>query len=288
MGHGTASDTAPPGSADPASEIVGFVRNSHVGDAGDAVPYASERRGLIESLLSRLAGIRGARVETRPDGGVERVHLLADAGVSIPLLKQQIRSALLAAHDLDVDLGRISIVALKRDPFPLEDEGELPARDLRVRLARIAYEQEGFRIVAHVELNWRGTVFHGVSRDADTAGGRVMAAGRAALKALERLVERQTAFRLEALDHVRAFDRSIMVASVRTISDTRRMCLVGCARATENPSHTAVHAVLAAVNRSLARLVAPGDGSANGGSGLAAAGAPSLEGWNSRHSLGGE
>ncbi len=224
--------------AESSREGVTLARSS---DAGPPTSH-EERRRAIEALLSILADVEAVRVGLTPAGEIERIQVLAEGAIPPLELKRRIRSALLAAYGLDVDLRLIS-VAGSADP------------EARVRLRQIAYEQEGFRVAAHVEVDWRGQTFRGVSRDADTAGGRIMAAGRAALKALEQIAQGRVAFRLEALDDVWSFDRKVTVASVRAVSEAARLHLVGCARIEEDPRHSAAQAVLAAVNRSLTRLL---------------------------------
>jgi hypothetical protein len=127
----------------------------------------------------------------------------------------------------------------------------------RARLHQISYQQEGFEVIANLELNWEGKAYYGVSQEADTAKGRMMAAGRAALNALGKASGQRAAFFLDGLHTFRTFDRSITVASVRVVSDLLRTSLVGCAIVADDPNYAAAQAVLGAVNRSFLRLVFP-------------------------------
>jgi hypothetical protein len=220
------------------------------GGAAFAAPHP--RRYVFESLLSRIDGVQAVRVETSDAGDIERIHLVAEDRVPAGEQVRHVRSALLAAHHVDVDPDRISLVPVHDG----EDPGAEPAGAAheRPRLRSLGYQTEGFRVLAQVELEWRGRSFYGVGRDADTAAGRLAAAARAVLDGLERMTGGGAAFFLEGLDPHQAFDRRVLVASVRLVSDGRRGQLVGCARLGESPHKSAVEAVLSAVNRILPRL----------------------------------
>jgi hypothetical protein len=223
------------------------------------ISLSNERRRAVESLLNRLAGVHSARVETGPNGEVECIHVVSSARFTPAQQARNIESALLAALNLDMDPRLISIVPLKEDDaqvvegtreVELQDPGER-----RVRLLRIAYEQDRFKVTAHVQLGWEGRMIYGTAEDTDTAKGRMMAAGRATLNALEQVTERRIAFFLEGLEAHQTFERTIVVASLRLVSEFKKANLVGCATVEEDPNYAAAQAVLGAVNRSFARLL---------------------------------
>lgn len=226
------------------------------------VSLSNERRQAVESLLNRLAGVRSARVEIGSDGQVEGVHVVSAGRYTAAQQARNVESALLAALDLSVDPDLITVVATDDPPAPAPP----PSRrsrpidqppEHRVRLRRLAFQQEGYRIKAVAELDWMGTTIRGSADDADTAKGRLLAAARATLAALENLLEGRAAYFLEGLESHDAFERTVAVASLRVVSDTVNADLVGCAMVDEDPHHAAAQAVLAAANRSLTRLASP-------------------------------
>jgi hypothetical protein len=83
----------------------------------------------------------------------------------------------------------------------------------------------------------------------------MMAAARATLNALEVLTDRRVAFFLEGLEAYQTFERTIVVASLRLVSEFRKANLVGCATVEEDPNYAAAQAILGAVNRSFAKLL---------------------------------
>jgi hypothetical protein len=212
-------------------------------------------RREIETLLRHVTGVRAACVETTAAGEIAHVHVVTDGTLPPSLQRRQIRSALLATHDLDLDPDLVTLVPLTRGTGDGDEDRAPFVSDSRLRLHRIGYEQDGLQMVAHVEVARRDRTFHGASRDADTASGRVAAAARAALRALEQVAGGRAGFQLEALDRLRAFDRDVFVVTVRAISESDSPQLLGCAKVREDPSHAAAQAVLTAVNRWLGRLL---------------------------------
>jgi hypothetical protein len=227
------------------------------------VSLSNERRQAVESLLNRLAGVRSAKVEIGADGEVEGVHIVSAGRFTAAQQARNVESALLAALDLTVDPDLITVVALEDQPSPAP---QAPWRsgavglplERRVRLGRLAFQQEGYRIKAVAELDWEGTPIRGAADDADTSKGRLQAAARATVAALENLLEGRAAYFLEGLESHATFERVVAVASLRVVSDTVNADLVGCAMVDEDPHHAAAQAVLAAANRSLTRLMSPG------------------------------
>ncbi len=251
MGDGTAPQGALRAHGSFPSEIAQFMETF---GTGALISLSVERRHAIEILLTGLAGVRSAHVETTESGDIARIHVVSDGKLAPTQQARNVHSALLAALDLEVDPGLISVVPLKEDDDLRQEIGVPAARDPRVRLNHIGYEQDGFRITARLELEWQGHAFRGSSRDADTAKGRMMAAGRAALDALEEVTDRRVAFFLDGLEMLQTSDRSIAVASVRVISEARRADLAGCTIVTDDPNYAGAQAVLAAVNRCFGRL----------------------------------
>jgi hypothetical protein len=222
------------------------------------ISLSKERKHAVETLLSRVAGVHSVRVETTDLGDVEQIHVVSDGKLSAAQAARNIQSALLAALNLEVDARLISVVSLK--PVPERAEAEEAAalvnRESRPRLVQISYQQDGFKITAHVELSWKGQSVRGSNQDTDTAKGRMVAAGRATLDALEQVMQQRVAFFLEGIELAQTFERSIAVASLRVVSDFYKADLVGCAIVGEDPNYAAAQAVLGAVNRSFPRLLA--------------------------------
>lgn len=221
------------------------------------ISLSNEKRRAVESLLNRLTGVQSARVEMSDGGEVSRIHVVSSSKLSPADQARNVESALLAAMGLDVDRALISVVSLKDGNVDegSEDPLVLSGAERRVRLHQIVYHQAGFKVTAHVELGWDGRSVRGSSEDTDTAKGRMVAAARATLNALETLTERRVGFFLEGLEAHQTFERKLVVASLRVVSDFRKADLVGCSIVEEDPNYAAAQAVLGAVNRSFVHLL---------------------------------
>ncbi len=228
------------------------------------ISLSNERKAAVEGLLNRLAGVQSARVELSQSGEVERIHVVSTGEISPEHQARNVESALLAALNLELDPRLITVVSLKQDEGPTDTRESAHARERRVRLHQILYQQQGFKITAHAELGWEGQTVRGSFQDTDTAKGRMIAAARATLDALETLTGRRAAFFLEGLDTHQTFERTVIVASLRVVSDVRKADLVGCAIVEEDPNYAAAQAVLMAVNRSFVRLLVPVPTGGNG------------------------
>jgi hypothetical protein len=253
MGEGTPPEGALSAHPQFSAEILKFIQAF---GARALVSAALGRKQAMETLLTRVAGVQSARIEMTDTGEIERIHVVPSGRFSPVQQKRHIQSALLAAHNLNLDPRLISLVPLKEDFENGAGAPSVSPRQGRVRINQLGYQQEGFKITAHLELEWDGQTFFGFDRDADTARGRMMAAARAALRAVENIAEQQAAFFLEGLDVLQKFDRKIVVASVRVVSEPGRASLVGCASVGQDPNYTAAQAVVAAVNRPLTRFMA--------------------------------
>jgi hypothetical protein len=275
LGEGTIPEAALKPQRDSASELMNFIQAF---GTSALVSAAAARTHGLESLLAQIPGVRSARIELTETGELEKVQIGSDGRFSPAEVLSGVQSTLAATGGPPIDPRLISVVSLK-EPFP--DQALIPSvsREPRVRINRLGYQQDGFKIIAHVELELEDRIFFGFDREADTGKGRMMAAGRAALKALENIAQQSVAFSLEAIDMVQNFDRNIAVASVRAVSDLQRVTLVGCAAIADNPNYSAAQAVLAAVNRWLLRVIAAAAGE-NGRASLPAEAAyPGPEGY---------
>ncbi|MFN2432960.1 MAG: hypothetical protein ABR599_09160 [Gemmatimonadota bacterium] len=247
---------APPPDGTPSVPLIVLPDLPATPPPASHVRGATRRDPRLEDLLVRTAGVRAARVETTETGEIADVQVVADGTLPAAQQARQVRSALIASLGVGVGLDRISLIA--PEPETGGSEGRRPrAPEPRPRLKSLASQQDGgFKVTILAELEWNGKAVRGLSRDADTDQGRIAAAARATLSALEKLGGGRVALSLEALDFVRAFQRVIVVASVRVLGDSLRGELVGCARVTDDPRRAAALAALAAVNRVVPRVLA--------------------------------
>jgi hypothetical protein len=229
------------------------VAPSNPGDRGDqsrvADPWGVKR---AENLLQSLQGVLSARVVVTPVGEIEEVHVLASSGVSPKQVVRNVESALLAHLGIKVDHRKIS-VAQTAEVQPLEalEQSAVRAEAQRrgvvyqsLELVAAAPHRVGFAVT--LEVNGQEVV--GQDEAAATTRGRLQAAARAAVAALDQALTRGT-FQLEGVKIIEAFEEELVVAGVLVVDQRDTRLLTGTAKVREAPEQAAVLAVLDATNR---------------------------------------
>ncbi len=206
-----------------------------------------------ENLLTSLEGVLSARVVTTPLGEVSEIHILATNAQTPKQVVRNVESALLAHLGLRIDHRKIS-VAHTAEVAPLKTL-EQAAVQHRANQRAVLFEElvlaptERQRWVsATVTLTCEGNVELASEEGPDTPRNRVEAAARAAVRVVERLLERHT-LALEGTQVVDAFDRTWVMAGVQAVGGRNSTLLVGSAEVRESAEHAAVFAVLDATNR---------------------------------------
>lgn len=222
------------------------------GDPSEGVPDPWGVR-RAEQLLTSLEGVLSCRVVTTPLGEVSEVHVLAQAGLSPKQIVRNVESALLAHLGLKIDHRKISI-AQTADVRPIEalEHGAVRDRALHrtVLFDRLAVTPSArpHRTMVAVTLTHAGRTETVEEETADNPRARVEGAARAAVGALERVLERD-AIVLEGAKVVDAFDRQVVFAVVQGVGGRDAHLLTGTAEVRDNPERAAVLAVLDATNR---------------------------------------
>lgn len=214
-----------------------------------ADPWGVKR---AENLLTSLQGVLSARVEVSPIGEVTAVHVLTGGGGSPKQTVRNVESALLAHLGLKVDHRKIS-VAQTAEVQPIEalEQSAVQQEALRRQVTFRAVDVRaggGQRVSVAVTLLVRGDEVTGESEVADTPTARVQGAARAALRALDRVVERGT-LELEGARRFEEFDADVVMVGVQTVEDRGTQLMVGTARVQGSVERAAVLAVLDATNR---------------------------------------
>ena len=222
---------------------------------GAPVDPAADPWGVrrAENLLTSLAGILSARVETTPLGEVSEIHILASAGQAPKQVVRNIESALLAHLGVRVDHRKISI-AQTADVKPLETLEQGAVHD-RARRRVVLFEDlvvsgvpRSRRVNTTVTLGYDGRSEAVSEEGTDTPRGRMETAARAAIGALETLFEGST-LALEGTHTTEAFGRRYVIVGVLAARSRDSELLVGTAEVRDSADHAAVYAVLDATNR---------------------------------------
>lgn len=205
-----------------------------------------------ENLLTSLQGVLSARIVVSPMGEVEEVHVLTQGGTAPKQVVRNVESALLAHLGLRVDHRKIS-VAQTADVQPIEalDQHAVreAARRREVLFGRLEFQGgSGSRITLAVTLQAGDEEFTGAAEAVDNARARMLGAARAAVAALEHVVEQGT-LEVEGVQVVEAFGRRYVMAGVLVAESRSSYLLTGTCELADSPERAAVLAVLDATNR---------------------------------------
>jgi hypothetical protein len=206
-----------------------------------------------ENLLTSLEGILSARVVTTPLGEVSEVHVLAQAGLQPKQLVRNIESALLAHLGLKVDHRKISI-AMTADVKPLEALESTAVRDRALERATLFENvtvlagRRPHRVTVQVSLSMGGQIEHAEEEAVDSTKGRVEAAAKAALTAVDRLLG-DSSLALEGVRMVQEFDREFVFVAAQGLRGRDTVLLTGTAEIRESAERAAVFAIMDATNR---------------------------------------
>lgn len=206
-----------------------------------------------ENLLTSLEGVLSARVVTTPLGEVSEIHILATNAQTPKQVVRNVESALLAHLGLRVDHRKIS-VAHTAEVAPLKTLEQAAVRhqanQRSVLFEELLVAPAGRQrwVTATVTLTCEGNVETASEEGPDTPRNRVESAARAAVRVVERLLDRHS-LALEGTQVVDAFDRTWVMAGVQAVGGRQSTLLVGSAEVRESAEHAAVFAVLDATNR---------------------------------------
>lgn len=223
--------------------------------SGAPVDPATDPWGVrrAENLLTSLEGVLSARVVTTPLGEVSEIHILATNAQTPKQVVRNVESALLAHLGLRVDHRKIS-VAHTAEVQPLKTLEQTAVRtqaNQRVVLFDDVTLSSGSRprwVAASVTLTCDGQVEQATEEGPDIARNRMETVARAAVRVIERLLEKH-ALALEGIQLTEAFGRSWVMVGVAAVGGRASTLLVGMAEVRESPEHAAVFAVLDATNR---------------------------------------
>jgi hypothetical protein len=206
-----------------------------------------------ENLLTSLEGVLSARVVTTPLGEVSEIHILATNAQTPKQVVRNVESALLAHLGLKVDHRKISVAhTAEVEPLrALEQTAVRAQANQRVVLFEDVVIATGSRsrvVTATVTLACDGNEEVATEEGPDTPRNRIDTAARAAVRVIERLLNKH-ALALEGSQKVEAFGRTWVMVGVQAMGGRESTLLVGSAEVRESAEHAAVFAVLDATNR---------------------------------------
>lgn len=222
-----------------------------------------------QKLLLSLRDIVGADIRLDDDGRtLAEINILAEGNRPPKQIVRDVRSALRAEYQVDVDYRKIS-VAQRRDlePEPLHGRGEpttvltLPASLVeeepivtRMRFEGVSVSIDTVGCRARVELSLEGREAMGEAQGGNAARRMPFLVSEATLDALTKFVDPDCSLTLTDLKCVTLDDDQVVLVMIKIFKDRTEKTLTGSAVVAQSLQQAVVYATLNALNRALGRL----------------------------------
>ena len=223
-----------------------------------------------EKLLLSLRDIARASISlTEDDRDIAEINILADGQRPPKQIVRDVRSALRAEYQMDVDYRKIS-VAQKRDtggeppaaePPRLPNVLTLPAlrideepAAIRLRFVGVTVGLDQASCRARVELSLGDRETVGEAAGSNSRRQVPLLIGQAALEAVERFVDETYVFSLTDMEILELGGEDVVVVAVKFYKDRSEKTLTGSCPVSHDLQQSVVYATLDALNRILGRL----------------------------------
>jgi len=209
----------------------------------------------VENIVTRLRGVKSARVIADERGNITEIHVVADETRHPKQISRDIESALLSQLGLRIDHRIVSIAQMRggRDAAP----------DVRLKFLGIDYSLDRTTARARVTVGCGDDSFSGISSTSISPDlDREKLVAKATLEAVEEFLRASgmangsPAFELRDYTRVNGEGNPLVIATIRLLGGRRDEDLVGSALVRDDPWRAAASAVLDALNRRLASLTA--------------------------------
>lgn len=201
----------------------------------------------LESSLRQVKGVYACRVVMDAPNEIGEIHVVGAPDRKPKQIVRDIESVLFAKFGLRVNYRKISLAQM-------QEEKAFAALGSRPRLLAAERTREGNSDIVRVRLADNGNVFQGVAREPadDASAGR--AACLATLDALNKMVNKNGLFTLDALEVMPVANREIVIVMVTFAFSAGEEHLIGTSFYRGDMVESAVRATLDSVNRRLSLI----------------------------------
>lgn len=219
----------------------------------------TSQRSLDEQykdLLTNLSGVFSAKVALDEAGEIREIHVLASASRNVKQVVRDVRSALNAYFDLDIDHRVISVAQMKENPTDTFEEAatSIPVEPMphRLRCGRISQSIEEDNYSVTVTLKYQSQAFDGSASSRNSEQQRPFCVASAVLGAVHNFLGRDDLFTLMTVKRITNTPIPICMVLMEFIHDQGPSVLVGAAEIGPDETVSIERATLDAVNRKLA------------------------------------
>lgn len=219
-----------------------------------ALNFEQDFKQLLESLM----GVFSAKVFLDESGDITEIHVLASASRNVKQIVRDIRSALNAHFNLDVDHKLISVAQLKENPVDGPSPIEAPAQSAspqqsRLRLGRLVQSVENNNYEVSLTLKYNGELFEGIATSRNSLQQRCMCVANATLDAVHNFLGQSGLFSLSGVQRITSTPMPMFMVIIECTQQPSGL-LVGTAEIGVDEAMSIERATLNAVNRKLTAL----------------------------------
>ncbi len=207
-----------------------------------------ERVKEYEHLIGQIRDVISTRVITDAQGSIEEIHVLAGSGRSPKQIVRDVESAFMTQFGLAVDHKKISIAQV-------QDQGEVPLEQARVKLGAVSFSTTGPRADCHVQLELSGDVYEGGASGANSATGRLRLVASATVAAVEQYFKSTPMFSIDDIVSLNVAGRRVVNVVLTLMTSLGEENFVGSSLVKDDEREAVARATLDAINRKLAMLV---------------------------------
>jgi len=213
------------------------------------VSYSGQRMDpvALQEKISRIDGVEAARV-VAGNGHIDEIHVLARRHKHPKQVVRDVQSLAQALFGLNIDRRVVSVVQLADSVL---NSGSRPA------LVDVAESTDSNRAEVTVTLKWKERLLVGQSTGAAASATRWRLVAEATLEAVRQAMHQDIGLGITSMDLPTLGSRTIAIAQIVVVTDTRERNLIGCAYVENEESPAVVRSVLDALNRLLPDLETP-------------------------------
>ena len=207
-------------------------------------------------LLMRLSGVFAANVQLNVDGSVTEIHILGSSLRNPKQIMRDVQSALASSYGISVDHRVISIAQLREDPVPEEDDASLATNEVRLLVKAVTESVSNNRYSISLTLTQQSEEFSGTASSFNTPAQRPKAVASAVLQAVHEFLGIDNVFSLLDVQTIQVSSARIAIVAVEVMTAQASPVLVGAVDTIGGDTLSIARAVLDAINRKIAWLVA--------------------------------
>ncbi|MHB8926528.1 MAG: hypothetical protein ACYC9Q_02535 [Bacillota bacterium] len=200
-----------------------------------------------ERLISQIRDVISARVIADAQGNIEEIHVLAGSGRGPKQIVRDVESAFITQFGLGVDHKKISIAQV-------QDQGEVPLEQSRVKLGAVSFSATGSRADCHVQLELSGDVYEGSANGVNSAAGRLRLVALATVGAVEQYFKSTPMFSVDVVNPVQVGERRAVNVVLTLIAGAGEETFLGSSLVKDDEREAVARATLDAINRKISVL----------------------------------